>query len=252
MAGGALGLILFLLILPALAIGFQENWDDLRAFAFSVREKTMSEEDEAAQPKSDILVGRPKKAPSGDLPRAVGISIRGTVMKLLAPTMALTRDTDGKGNINIMNLEPSQAQTVANVLSVLLLLITIAVTFPAWTREGVYPVALSWSLLTVAMLLIAPMTRVAHAVVLLIPVGVLVACLQRNAVSGTARKLVVVALATIFFGNILGSGAIIGKHYSEVVHAAGLDTATLLLLYGAILAVLFGTQKIQKAVAINS
>jgi hypothetical protein len=246
MAGGAAGLILFLFIAPGLVIGFGENWRDLAAFAGNVREKTMSEEDDTPVQKGEIVIGRPKKAPTGELPRAVGISIRGTVMKLLSPTQALTRgEIEGKGNINIVDLEPRQAQTIANVLSLLLLILTIVATYPRWTREGVFPLALSWSLVTVAMLLVAPMTRVAHAVVLLIPVSVLIAVLQRDLVAGARRKLAWIALGAICFGSILGSADIIGKHGSQVIHAAGLDTALLLLLYVAILAALLQLKGLQ-------
>ncbi len=233
MLGGAVGLALFLLFVPALLLGFSKNWTALKVFTEHARDKAMADEDDTPQ---EILIGRPKKAANPDeLPRAVGISFRGTLMKMLSETEALTRDDlEGDRSVNIMNLEPKQAQTAADILALVLLLATVVLTFPAWTRAGALPIALSWSLTTTAMVLVAPLTRMAHLVVLLIPVSVLIVLLQQSRLRGAAKTLAWAALFLLGCGGGLTSKAIWGSKLSQTIQALGLTTWSTLLLFIAL------------------
>ena len=240
MLGGALGLALFLLLLPSLLLGFSENWVDLKAFVSHAREKALSEEDDSADGET-VLIGRPKKAVSpDDLPRAVGLSFRGTVVNLLTPTEALNRGKiEGRRSVNLVNLEFKQAQTVADICSAVLLLATVILTAPGWTRAGPVPLALSWSMTTTAMVLVAPLTRSAHLVVLLIPVSVLIALLQQERLHGLGRILAWTTLLLLGLGSVVTSQGVLGNTWSQTINAMGATTWPMVLLFVALGVILF-------------
>ena len=239
MVGGALGLALFLFVIPSAVLGVHENWRCLHSWSDHFRNMAVADE-ETPLPETEILIGRPKKAPApANLPRADGISLRGTLLKLLSPTEAIDPgESGGPHNVNVVNLDLKQAQTVANAFALLLLLVTVALTVPRWTRDGAMPLALSWSLTTIAMALIAPLTRAAHLVVLLIPVSVLIALLQQNRVNGSAKALAWLSLATLALAGPLTSQAIIGDRANQLVQAYGETTWSMLLMYIALAAAL--------------
>jgi hypothetical protein len=240
MVGGALGLALFLLVFPSFLLGFSENWIALKAFVAHARDKAMAEEDDSPGGET-VLIGRPKKAASpDDLPRAVGLSFRGTVTNLLTPTEALNRgNIKGSHSVNVATLDFKHAQSVADACAVVLLLVTVVLTIPAWTRAGTVPLALSWSLTTTAMVLVAPLTRSAHLVVLLIPFSVLIALLQQDRLSEMGKKLAWIVLLAFSVGGVLTSQSVLGNKWSQVVSSMGATTWSMVLLFIALAVIQF-------------
>jgi len=249
LAGGALGVALFFVLVPGAVLGFAENWEMLKAFAQHARGAVSAQKNTRdtggggsgtgltqAPPASGggIAVGWKNRPRDSQEAQAVGVSLRGAMQKLLSPSVALNRREQSEDRtVNVLNLTAQQAARVADVLSLALLAITIALTAPRWAREGRCPLVLSLGLVTSAMLLISPLTRKAHLVVLLIPVATLIALLQQNMLTGAARRWAWASVLVLGLHGLVFSADLVGQRVSEVVQAAGATTLSVLLLYVA-------------------
>jgi hypothetical protein len=222
--GGALGLLLFLLVLPGATLGWSYNWKTLESFAGQARGKLEAPAQGDEDGKSDA-----------EDTRAYGISLRGTLLKLLSPTVSLPhRPASGKRSINVLDLDPATTTRLADAAAVLLLAATVWLT---WRRAGVrpaLPLALSWGLVIIAMLLVSPHTRKAHGTILLIPAAGLVAALQQGLLTGGARRLAGCALLVLGVATLLTAEGVIGQRASETAHAAGAATWAMAFLYIAV------------------
>jgi len=225
--GGALGLLLFLLVIPGATLGWSYNWKALESFAGQARGKL------EAPAKSDEQAADDESDAEGT--RAYGISLRGTLLKLLSPTISLPhREATEKRSINVVDLNPATTTRLADGAALLLLAATVWLTWPrAANRPGV-PVALAWGLVVIAMLLISPHTRKAHGTILLLPAAALIAALQLRLLAGGARRLAWCALLVLGAATILTSKGVIGRRASEVSHAAGAATWAMAFLYIAV------------------
>lgn len=249
--GGALSLVLFLLFAPALWFGWEMNTKYLRAFVKNAAGKALkgAAADNAADeitvgwghPPGDSKRTSPpspddEESPSTDAkyPPGDGVSLRGPFANLLTPAPALKARSGSPQNraINILSLEPAQARFMANVCSLLLLILTIALTFTPSNDPRAN--ALAWSLVALTMVLISPMTRIAHLVVLLLPVTSLLALLQQRMLSGKTKTLAWSALIALGAGTALVSGLAKYSRAIETLQVGGFTTLTLLLLYAAV------------------
>lgn len=234
LAGGALGLALFLVLVPGGVLGFSQNWDLLQAFARHASGAIAGKKDAAGSESAAATVGWKQPLRESYEDHAAGISLRGAMQKLLSPSVALSRrDESESRTVNVLNLTVAQALLVANVLALALLALTIALTAPRWAGEAGAPLFLSLGLVTSAMVLISPLTRKAHLVVLLLPVAALIALLQQDRLSGAARRWAWAGLLVLGLHGVVFSKDIIGARASEVVQAAGAATFAVLLLYAA-------------------
>jgi hypothetical protein len=102
---------------------------------------------------------------------------------------------------------------------------------------------LSLGLVTSAMLLISPLTRKAHLVVLLIPVAALIALLQQDRLKGSGRRWAWAGLLALGLHGVIFSAGIVGQRVNEVVQAMGATTFSVLLLYVATAVALRATSK---------
>ncbi len=232
MLGGALGLALFLLLIPGVFLGWNTNLNYLKAFGQFVAGKTVG----AEQPESDdpgrIVIGRPHQLDpnDSDLAQGVGVSFRGVLTNLLTPAPALKASAGNRPRtVNVANLDPRQVSLYSNILALILLLATVALTYGARSKTGTLSAAVSWSLVTVAMTLISPLTRIAHLVVLAIPIATLVTLLQQKKLAGSARVLAMGALVLVAASGLA----------SDYLRAIGFTTLSLLVVYAALAAALF-------------
>lgn len=246
MLGGALGLAVFLLVLPGFWLGFERNLELLDAYLGHVTKRAAATEH--AESESDggegddedaieIGWGGDFEAARAGPKRGVGIALRGTLLKLLTepppPPASHARKDKQRPAVNIAALDPAWVVKLAAVLALLVLGTAVALTAPKWARAGPEMLALSWGLVAAAMLLISPLTRKAHAVVLLIPAVALIALLQRGLLQGAARKAAWAALVFLGSAGLLSSPEIAGDEWSEVLHSAGLFTWATLGLFAA-------------------
>jgi len=279
--GGALGVALFFVLLPGVVLGFAQNWEMLNAFARHASGAVSGQRDREDGESSAIVVGwkhppRESHTKAGETPavpavqpstrlhsqgqgetQAVGVSLRGAMQKLLSPSVALNHRPESEDRtVNVLNLTAQQAARVADVLSLVLLALTIWLTARVEKREErreereeskaesqahsslltphfSYELILSVGLLASAMLLISPLTRKAHLVVLLIPVAALIALLQQGKLTGAARRWAWVSLLVLGLHGVVFSADIVGARLSEVVQALGATTLSVLLLYAA-------------------
>jgi hypothetical protein len=224
MVGGAVGLLLFLIVLPGATIGWSRNWEGLKSFGAQATEKldTPGNADE----------GEDDSDSEGT--RAYGISLRGTLLKLLSPTVSLPHRKPEEGrSINVLDLDPVTTTRLADGLALVLLGLTVWLTWPrSASRPGV-ALVLSWGLTALVILLLSPHTRKAHGVLVLIPAAALVALLQRDLLRGGARKLAWIALLFLGAATWLTSSGVCGRRLSEVTHAAGASTWPMVLLFAA-------------------
>jgi hypothetical protein len=223
LAGGALGLAVFLFFIPGLWLGWSYNAHALSGFAQQATGKL-----EAGAPADEAQEG-------GEPVRGYGISLRGTLVKLLSPAIALPRrPADEPRTINVVSLEPATAARLADALALALLIGTVWLTWPRAARTGPEALALSWGLVAITMLLISPHTRKAHAVVLLIPTAALAALLLQERLAGAVRKLAWAALVFLGAATLLTAEGVIGERAAEVAHAAGAATWAMVFLYVAL------------------
>ena len=273
MLGGALGLALFLYLVPSLVLGFARNEQLLNGYWEYVKPQLgipaglFTTDSQPA--KTPVIVGwkpavQPQRGDTGEVkaeeeavsetspPRAFGISLRGTLQKLLSKSVAMNhREPGASQRINVANLEPQTARRLADGLGLILLLLCVALTLPFAARSGTFGPALSWSLVVTTMLLISPLTRKAHLVVLVLPAAVLIALLQQNhfsmsasekertggrteALSSWTRRVAWSALLAVGGIGLLTSPDVVGRQASEWLHAAGCFTGALLALYAAL------------------
>ena len=237
MLGGALGLILFLLVLPAPFLGVTGNWNTLVYYATQINGKILSGKMDESKQDENTGVLKSEEADEKNLPRADGASLPATIIKLLSRTQA-------SHGANVMALSPKTVKTVANVCALMLLIASVVLTLPRWTGAGVYALSLSWSLMALTMVLIAPLTRIAHLVVLVLPVFVLIAMLQQNLLQGARKKLAWISLVALPLTGPLSSEGLLGKG-GQMISALGLTTWVLLFLFVTLGVVLWGIKPVE-------
>ncbi|MCY3024028.1 MAG: glycosyltransferase family 87 protein [Planctomycetota bacterium] len=241
LVGGALGLVLFLVLVPGSVLGVARNFELLSAFTRHASGALTDNKDVDAASPDSVVVGWRHRLKQSYKDRAVGVSLRGTTQKLLSPSVALNRrDASEDRTVNIANLTMQQAARVADVLSLCLLVVTILLTAPRWTCQERLPLILSLGLVTTAMVLISPLTRKAHLVVLLIPVVALIALLQQDKLTGAARRWAWIGLLVLGLSGVVFSGEVVGQRLSDVINAAGTTTVSVLLVYVATAMALHG------------
>ena len=227
MLGGALGLVLFLFVVPGIFLGWQANLKYLEAYETFALGKTVEvEPPDTTNALNRIVIGRSRQLDphDSDSPEGVGVSMKGVLTSLLTPSPALRKSGDKPRTVNIANLDIMKVNLIWKMMSVALMLVTIELTFRGRTRRNTVAAALSWSLVTVAMTLISPLTRIAHLVVLAIPVATLVALLQQKKLTGTPKTLAWAALTLLSVSPATG----------EYLRALGFTTFSLIVLYVAL------------------
>lgn len=231
MLGGALGLVLFLLVIPSGVLGWSQNLAALDRFAAEAGLKFSTPEETGGEEGAEDPVG----GEGDEGTRAIGVSLRGTFLKLFSPTVSMHhRAIDDTRSVNILNLPPQTTARIATALALVLLGLTVWLTAGRAAQADALTLALSWSLVTMTMLLISPLTRKAHCVVALLPVIVLMAALQQERLTGLARKAAWMALAGLPVATLLTAEGVIGERGSEYLHAIGVITWAMLLLYAAV------------------
>jgi len=227
MVGGAVGLLVFLILVPGGVLGWSQNIGALQKFAGEAGVKFASPKQGSADDKSEDGEG-------DEGPRAVGISLRGTMLKLFSQTVSMHhRAEDDTRSVNVLNLAPETTTRLATLLSLVLLGVTIWLTAGEGARTDAMNLVLSWGLVAVTMLLISPMTRKAHCVVLLIPAMALIAALQQDRLVGFARKAAWVALIFLPAATLVTGEGLVGERASEYLHAIGTSTWAMLVLFVA-------------------
>lgn len=228
MAGGALGLVVFLLLIPALALGWSYNWERLDEYKNHMTSAVRGEDEEAA------TIGHAR----ADLKEMEGgLSIRGSLMRYF--TYKPMKYTNKQGvvtyyGVNFVTLPEETARWISYGFEMLLLVLTIFLTARVWAWTSADGIVLSFGLVTLCMLLIAPLTRTASLCVLLLPCAALIALVQRGAIVGKARSFTIAALALMLLSGVIFSEGIVGPLYGEwFSHAGAKGLWVLLLLYAA-------------------
>jgi hypothetical protein len=222
MLGGALGLALFFLLIPAAWLGWDANSSYLRRYSKFVAGRSVDAQRLPEQSEQiDIGWERQNDLSQSDIAVGSNASVRGMLVNLLTPAVSLKKHGDRPRTVNIAALDTKTVNTIASVSGLLLLLATVAQTFGARAKRSPHALALTWSLITVTMTLISPLTRIAHLVVLLIPIATLLALLQQNLLHGAAKTFNWIALSMLALSGLM----------PEYVRAVGFMTLTLLVLY---------------------
>jgi hypothetical protein len=177
-------------------------------------------------------VGWRKQAAATERPagQPVGISLKGTLGKWLTRGGA-EGDEDGGRGLGWADLDPATAGRIALVLSLLLLCCTVWITYGVLGRPEAEARVLAWGLVALTMLLISPLTRKAHGVVVLIPACALAALLFRGGLEGWARRWASFALSFSALASALSSPGILGKAWAGAIHDAGLFTLIFIIFY---------------------
>jgi hypothetical protein len=230
MVGGALGLLAFLLLVPSLGLGFGNTLDRLREFGGHAQASVSGNGSD-----DDIvdLAGAEQKQLEG------GYGIRGLLMHYLTAKpldWKMTRHGvryAGKYTVNVVDLPPDRARLIAYGVCGLCLLLTVALTWSAAARGTRDGLALSFSLVTVTMLLLAPITRRAHLCVLLISFAALIALMQQGKIVGRLKTACIACIVALFLTGIVLSSELIGLPASMWTEVAGANSFLLLGLYAA-------------------
>jgi hypothetical protein len=235
MLGGAVGLLIFLLVLPTAVLGWQGTSDSLQKFVGEAGAKFTAP---ATTPETEETTAAEGEGDEG--PRAIGVSLRGTLLKLLSPTLSMHHREEGDvRSVNVLDLAPETTYRLATVLSLILLGLTIWLTAGQAARTNPVGVALSWGLVTLTMLLISPLTRKAHCVLILIPVAILIALVQQGRLTGFTRKVAWAALIVLPVATLLTAEGLAGERAAEFFHAIGTSTWAMMALYIATAAALW-------------
>jgi hypothetical protein len=251
MVGGAVGLLFFLLVLPSAVMGPTLNWEMLKEFYRRVAEPTIKAENK----------GTLDSDAEGSY--VSGISVRGTMLKLLTPVETLRENQARAGNktINVVNLAPKKARLAADLLALALLGWTVFLTLEkrkSRSSENVAPtqrmgavcsekLIADWSLVVTAMLLIAPITRKAHLSLTLLPCAVLIAFLQRGLLARRQKAFAIASLALFGFIGLCSApglyevifGKKLGNIISGHIHSHGALTLAVICLFFALSSVLW-------------
>jgi hypothetical protein len=217
-AGAAAGLLLFAGLLPALAMGPREAVEANRVWAGRVLAPALR----VAPRSAEAVPARPR--------RVHGYSLRALTHRWLTRSQAAAHHPEPVF-VNLVAATPRTAEAVYRGLA-LLALLTAALALGARPPPDAQRWLLEMSIVAATMVLIAPLSRKAHFVVLLLPFVVGVA--QAVERSGRDARLWVLPPALVF---VFTSPGAIGKHAAALVLAWGAYTlATLWLWAGALLA----------------
>jgi hypothetical protein len=243
MVGGAVGLALFLLVVPTAVLGWPQTVASLNGFA----EKAGAQFAAPASSKtSDAASADEDEGEEG--PRAIGVSLRGSLLKLLSPTVSMHhREADDVRSVNVLELAPESVSRAVTILSWIILGVTVWLTAGSWARTNPMGLALSWGLVTLTMLLISPLTRKAHCVLILIPVAVLITLLQQNRLAGFVRRIAWGTLVMLPVATLLTAEGLAGERAAEFFHAIGTSTWAMVALYVATAAALWSGARAERA-----
>jgi hypothetical protein len=157
MVGGAVGLVFFLFLLPAMRFGVADTVKMLENY------KSHISAAETGEGSDEDPIGHPGGAEQKQLEG--GMSVRGTWMRYLTPKamqFEWAKDDIRFYYINFVDLPESTARAICHVGEALILLLTIALTARHFARTDPGALALSWGLVALTMVLISPLTRKAH------------------------------------------------------------------------------------------
>ncbi|MCK6470637.1 MAG: DUF2029 domain-containing protein [Planctomycetes bacterium] len=244
MVGGALGLALFLGAIPSAVLGVHENAAYLQAFAEKHTRRMAPASDEEDDDDETVAKDDPARANEivigwGDAARnrrdrGEGVSFTGTFKKLAVE--ARTKDDPPLAEAQAQERAEKAriAKLAAYAASALLLALTVVLTWPRWAGTGALPAALSWGLVAVTALLIAPLTRKAHLATVLIPTFALAALLLRSNLGGPrARKAAWAGLLALGATATLTSQGVIGDAAATWCSEHGALTWAMLAFYAA-------------------
>lgn len=229
MLGGAIGLIFFLLLVPAVPMGFSNALARLSEYKNHVASGATGEDAE------DDPIGHEGGADQKQLEG--GMSLRGTCMRYLTPRpMRFTfKDKTTKlYYVNIVDLPEATARNICHVGEILLLAITIFLTARKTARTDPAGIALSWGVVANAMLLISPLTRKAHLCALLVSAVVAIALIQQDRIRGRARTFCITAFGVMCVEGGVFSVEIIGKFNSDWLQGAGTGFWMLLAVFASL------------------
>lgn len=161
LAGLAVGLVILLLVLPALVLGPSGA---LRANARFL--------EQIAEP--HVHGGTHEGAPTTDEP---GYSVRAAVYRwLAAPRLDGTGDDSG---VHALHLAPGVAEWIYRLIAAVLVVLTLIATRPPAREDDPWGCSRELALFAATMVIVAPLSRAAHFVVLL-PAAVWVAASWRR------------------------------------------------------------------------
>ena len=229
MLGGALGLVFFLLLVPALPMGFSQAIARLTEYKAHIFSATTGEDAE------DDPIGHEGGADQKQL--VGGISLAGTLTRYLSPTpmrFVFKDKTERLYYANIVDWPETTVRRICQVFEFLLLGMTVFLTARKVARSDPAGIALSWGLIATAMLLISPLTRKAHLCALLIPAAVAIALMQQDRIRGFARTFCIAALAATCLQGVVFSVNFIGKLNSDWLQMLGIGFWMLLAVYLAL------------------
>ena len=221
MVGGALGLVFFLLLVPALPMGFSQAIARLKEYKAHIASAATGED--AEQDPIGHEGGADQKQLEG------GISLRGSLTRYLTPKPMHFKDK--LYYANIVDWPETTVRRICQILEFLLFGATVFLTARKVARSDLAGIALSWGLIATAMLLISPLTRKAHLCALLIPAAVAIALMQQDRICGWARTLCISALAATCLQGVVFSVNFIGKLNSDWVQMMGIGFWMLLGVY---------------------
>lgn len=242
MVGGALGLALFLGVIPSVVLGVHENAAYLQAFAEKHAHRMAPSNDEEAgddETGEDEATGKEIVIGWGDAARkrrdrGEGVSFTGTFKKLAVSEWSKNDPPLTEAQARERAEKARLAKLAAYACAVLLLTLTMVLTWPRWAGTGALPVALSWGLVAVTALLIAPLTRKAHMATVLIPTFALAAVLLRSDAGGPrARKAAGFGLLALGVTATLTSQGVIGDAAATWCSNHGALTWAMLAFYAA-------------------
>lgn len=224
--GGAVGLVFFLLLMPALPLGFSNTVARLKEFALHASSAVAGEGSEA-----DVVdwQGAAQKQIEA------GICIRGSLMSVLTnkPLVTSYKGKNIESRISLVDLPENTARNLLRCVELLVLGLTVALTARQISRCDPGGLALSWGLVAETMLLISPVTRKAHFCVLIISCGAMFALMQQSRITGLAKKFCLVAMFVLCLRGVVFSDEIIGQVRSDVLDYGGFGLLLLALIYAA-------------------
>jgi hypothetical protein len=196
-AGFITGLVLFILLLPSLYLGFKTNNQLLSTYSKKMIIKPFDADDTWGQ------------------------SLSASLVRYLYEYKSYYHEERGTLRVNVLDIHSERVDVIAKILLLIMLLLIGFVCRGSIVERQGYTFTMEVSLVIVTMLLMSPLTRVAHFVVLIFPLIALVHYYAKKSFENlpVIQKWIPVLLVVAFMLFTGSSPGFVGRALSDYLYA---------------------------------